>query len=316
VGQFYFGVSGPRWVKIQSALTLEVSRSATPSPVTFRRVEVARQYARLAHECDATAIFSGSCGDAIFLQSFAGLTAADFIHSRGLRPALGAVVYGAAQLEGMSVWRMLAQAFRLAHAPRCHNPFADLPLAAKMLTDNAVMAFERQKAKYLSWVRESTTDLPPGKLQQVLALTSPDLFYDPMGRPGDPELLAPLWSQPLLELVLKIPTYVLMTGGCDRGLARLAFSDTLPTEIARRTDKGGVTAHVQTIIHRNMRFIRDLLIDGALVQQGLLDRFKVQEALGGRPCHTRQTGTVEILGAVTVEAWVRTWSVSSPRAAA
>lgn len=294
---------------------LEVSRSATPSPVTFRRVEVARQYAQLAHECDATAIFSGSCGDAVFLQSFAGLTVADFVHSQGMRPALGAVVYGAAQLEGMSVWRMLAQALRLAHAPRRHDPFADLKLNARMLTRDAVMAFECQKAKYLSWVRESISDLPPGKLQQVLALTAPDLFYDPMGRTGDPELVAPLWSQPLLELVLRIPTYMLMTGGWDRGLTRLAFSDSLPPEIARRTDKGGVTTHVQAVIQRNMRFIRDLLIDGALVQRGLLDRFKVEEALSGRPSHTNPPGTVEILGALTVEAWIRTWSALSPCAA-
>ncbi len=82
----------------------------------------------------------------------------------------------------------------------------------------------------------------------------------------------PLLSQPLVELCLRIPTYLLIKSGRDRALARLAFERDLPTEIVRRRAKGRADQHVRNILDANLDFVRELLLDGFLVRRGLLDR--------------------------------------------
>ena len=54
-------------------------------------------------------------------------------------------------------------------------------------------------------------------------LRQPFDFYDPLGQGNEAERISPLFSQPLMELCLRIPTYVLTEGGWDRAVARRAF---------------------------------------------------------------------------------------------
>jgi len=79
---------------------------------------------------------------------------------------------------------------------------------------------------------------PSGKLWHVHQLSVPWEFYDPFGRPDHPEQVAPLYSQPVIELCLRIPTYVLTAGGWDRAIARAAFCKDLPRGILNRSLRG------------------------------------------------------------------------------
>ncbi len=131
-----------------------------------------------------------------------------------------------------------------------------------------------------------------------------DFFYDPLGHPGDPQHVAPLFSQPLVEVALRIPTYVLMTSGRDRTLARLAFARDVAPQILRRHAKGGMEEHVRDILRRDLDFARSMLLDGMLVKERLLDRVKVEEALSGRPSAVTQ-GLSEIFHHLNIEVWAR-----------
>jgi len=125
----------------------------------------------------------------------------------------------------------------------------------------------------------------------------------------------PLWSQPLLELALRIPTYVLTSQGWDRALARRAFAADLPQEIVARRTKGVLDYYAKRILRRNLGFARELLLDGMLVKRGLLDRKALEEVLSGRPTAI-ESPVVELFDYVSTEAWLRHWSAYEKAAAA
>ncbi len=148
---------------------------------------------------------------------------------------------------------------------------------------------------------------PPGKVWHIESLGPPLPYYDPLGRPEDPEAVHPLLSQPLIELCLRIPTYTLVGGGWDRALARRAFARDLPREILRRRAKGASTATAQRVFESNLPFLREMLLDGLLVRERLLDRAELEGALV--PCQSSPEGRfVPVLfQQLATEAWLRRW---------
>ena len=116
----------------------------------------------------------------------------------------------------------------------------------------------------------------------------------------------PLLSQPLLELCLSLPTYLLTQGGHGRALARRAFAQHLPPQIVNRRSKGGLAEHVAEVLGRNVQEIRAMLLDGQLARHGLLNRANVEEVLSGRP--TALAGHAsQIHGLVAAQAWLDRW---------
>ncbi len=297
-----------------SGVRLETMLGAALSPIpqgTFRRVQSARTELELAIGRGATAIFSGYGGDALFFQNEARLTVADFVHRHGIRRRLARIAYDAAQLEGLSIWRLLLGAFYNGLVPHHYNPLAEALRYSSLVTTDVVHTVRMKNAPW----SQSTRKTPAGKLWHAYGISCSTDYYDPMGQPSDPELISPLLSQPLIEVALRIPTYVLMVGGWDRGLARRAFADELPLEIARRRSKGGMAECTLEVLQTNLPFVRELLLDGQLVQHGLLDREKVAEALADRPSGVMK-GVAAICEHLDREVWLRMWTDQWQRAAA
>ena len=117
----------------------------------------------------------------------------------------------------------------------------------------------------------------------------------------------PLLSQPLVELCLRIPTYVLIRNGMDRATARRAFAPDLPPEIIKRRNKGRIDQHIRNVLDANLNFVRDVLLNGRLVKEGLLNRRNLEMYL------TRERSPAdfeysEILQEqLCVEAWLSRW---------
>lgn len=147
----------------------------------------------------------------------------------------------------------------------------------------------------------------PGKTWQIRSIGPPLPYYDPLGGPDDPEAVQPLLSQPLIEVCLRIPTPMLVSGGWDRAIARRAFRYEIPPEIARRRAKGASTASAQRLFEANLPFLRDLLLDGVLVGKGLLDRAELERTMSPG-ASLLGTGFVPILlQHLATEAWLRRW---------
>ncbi|MFN3631183.1 MAG: asparagine synthase-related protein, partial [Casimicrobiaceae bacterium] len=132
-------------------------------------------------------------------------------------------------------------------------------------------------------------------------------YYDPFEQATAPELVHPLFSQPLVELCLRLPTYLLAHGGRGRALARNAFATDLPPQVANRRSKGGMEEHITAVLHANIDFVRGLLLEGELSRRGMLDRPKVEQLLSGRPT-TLVCSPSQIHGLIAVEAWLSRWT--------
>lgn len=115
-------------------------------------------------------------------------------------------------------------------------------------------------------------------------------------------------SQPVIETALRIPSYILSPDGDDRRLAREAFRQRLPDEVYRRRSKGGTGNYLIQMLMRERRFLTDFLAGGLLAEQGVLDSDKMAAMLRPQSLMTVKNHMMEIVGAITVEAWLRTWT--------
>lgn len=281
---------------------LDVAR--TPTPHHYIGRITSSSDAEIASLVGAMAMFTGAGGDQLFFEIRQWWPAADYLRLRGVDGGFTAASIDAAQLGKVSVWR----AMRLALMDRFRKfpPPLDLHRRRSLISDRV-----RQQAEHPSGfvhpVFISRTRLPLGKLMQVQQLAYSAGYYDPFARERAPELVNPLLSQPLIELCLKLPTYLLAHGGRGRGLVRKAFEGEIPEAIARRRSKGGMEEHINALLDTNTDFARQMLLDGELVRRGLLDRAATEAALSSRPSPGReQVG--EIHFCLAVEAWLQRWS--------
>ena len=83
-------------------------------------------------------------------------------------------------------------------------------------------------------------------------LTTPE-FYNVAPGIDAPEVLAPLYSQPAMELFLRIPLDVHFQDGRERGLARQAFAQDVPAEIIRRSWKDRAPGIVDRLVSCRQR---------------------------------------------------------------
>jgi asparagine synthase (glutamine-hydrolysing) len=285
---------------------LDVARM--PSPANYLGRFGAHTDANLAAAVGAPALFTGSGGDQLFLESATWWPAADYLRLQG--PGIGFLwaAMNAARLGQVSVWR----AARLAIADRFRSrpPAADTARPWALATDT-VWETLKNPGRFQHPVHGEPSDLPIGKLIQAQQVTHFGGYYDPYRREAAPEQVHPLLSQPLIELCLRIPTWVLTVGGRGRGLARRAFAADLPEQIAGRRSKGGLQEQLAAVLASNPDFVRAFLLEGRLAASGLVDRSRLERALSGRPGAVGRPGEIHMY--VAVEAWLQRWPASPGR---
>jgi asparagine synthase (glutamine-hydrolysing) len=288
---------------------------AMPEPANHPYyLEHSRDEATLAAERAADGIFSGYGGDRLFYRERAEWALGDFLSRRGLRPGAWSVALDSARMDQISLWRVLRRAASSGLGQHRWSALEEAGRLRPLLAPEA-LAEARHAADFLHPLLRHPRGTPSGKLWHAHQITMPFDFYDPIGAPGDAERVAPLCSQPLMELALRIPTYVLMRGGWDRATARRAFYRELPPEIRNRTDKGAMEELLRLTLDRNRAFLRELLLDGELVRQRIVQRAKLAEALSGSAIRVG-AGTSELLEYAGTEAWLRCWRGRMRRAAA
>tara|TARA_R110002096_G_scaffold139512_14_gene293942 strand:+ start:1289 stop:3124 length:1836 start_codon:yes stop_codon:yes gene_type:complete len=297
-----------------SAATLDFGQlsglalSAKPADYLYQ-LEHSQYEAKLAQDVGAEAIFTGAGGDGIFFQPRTGLGAVDFAKSHGLSPQLLPIALESARLQNTSLWSVLGAVVKYGLLNVRWSPYDGLTSTSPFLNN------ERQNSITLDdlthpWLTDAA-HIPNGKRLHMLALSAPPTFYDPLGQVDLPEQVYPLISQPLIELCLKIPTWILTTEGVDRGLARNAFQYDIPQKILTRHSKGGINDHYKTIVETHIGFIRDYLLDGLLIRQDLLNRERLENTLTGGEAPTGRNH-LDIMTLVSLEAWVRSWHDVTP----
>jgi asparagine synthase (glutamine-hydrolysing) len=256
---------------------------------------------RIAAEAGARTLWTGQGGDHIFLQTADTWSAADYLQTRGLRPGFIAAVRDAAVLSRQPYWFVLRSAYsRRRAAGPARNSLAQTAyfVAPAALPDNL--------DEYVShpWATNAG-EIPRGKEMQILFLSQVVNRHRPIARLEGAPQHHPLLSQPLMEVCLQIPTYLLLRGGRERGLAREAFADRVPAQILRRRDKGSIVSHATEMLRQSEAFVRELLMDGALAGAGIIIRKELEPYIvQGQPF--REEHLMPLLACIAAEVWVRT----------
>lgn len=291
----------------QADFPLPTILDAAPAPTPglhVGRMGSARMDAELAAAHGAPALFSGGGGDQLFFEFRQCWPAADYLRLHGIDRGLPAALLSAARLGEVSVWRALrlALADRMGPAALTRTPARPMGLLTEAAYRQAAAA---PHPLHPAW--PAATGLPVGKRTQAHQLMYPAGYYDPIERSAAPELVNPLLSQPLVELCLRIPTWLLTQGGRGRGLARLAFAADLPPEIVRRRTKGGMEGHIQTVLLNHLGFAKAMLLEGEMARRDLIDRRRTATLLNGPPALVAScAGELHIC--LAIEAWLRHWS--------
>lgn len=248
---------------------------------------------------------SGHGGDQIFYQFAMHVVVADYLRQNGLHPRFLSIALDTARLTRKSIWSVLRAS--LAHGALNHpfDAYAEVIAKSTFLSVDAMMSVNDAYQMH-PWI-QNASGLPPGKMMHVCGVVdlqsanAPSLFNEVLNAPL---LFA---SQPIVETCLRVPTYVLTNGGIDRSLVRRAFSRELPREIVGRQTKGDTTRYFVDVARANLPFIRELLLDGRMVQERLLDRTRLERLLKSDYL-LLPSDVSPLLNCVVVEAWLRRWS--------
>lgn len=149
--------------------------------------------------------------------------------------------------------------------------------------------------------------LPTAKREQVVGIAYWAGGVDRDHRPGGKPVIYPMLSQPLVEIALRTPAHLLVDHARDRIPLRDAMDPVLPRVVATRRVKSEYAGLYQCAVRRNFGQLRDLLLDGQGVREGLVDSRLLLEdlrrtALGGRP----DPGW-PLIGLIAAETWCRAW---------
>lgn len=302
-------IERPRDPQIHLEEILHARRSAKPAK-SLAYLE-ARQYERsLATEKRASAIFDGEGGDSLFGAGAKTQAMSDYVRRHGVRLDMFRLASDLALMMNSTIWKVLAGGVR--------DGLVRTPVAQPMgvadyrkLVSQSAMDQVSNTSRYGHPWFASDEKLPRSALAPALHVTLPNAFYDPLG-PHDDQIvdrLSPLFSQPIVELCLSIPSYIQAFGGRDRAVARNAFSSDLPIEILNRQWKDRGVGNPEAVFMWNLRFAREMLLDGVLLKQGLLDKSRLEDVLSGRP--TKSSGFVtEVFDHLVTESWLRSWKVT------
>lgn len=255
---------------------------------------VEARIAEVGRASGAKAFFSGKGGDNVLCGISTAGPGADALLTFGLSRATVAAIADLARVHGCTVWT--AAWFSLKKAIR--------PLRS----DAAQTLFLRPGLEVPApdhpWLQR-VNGILPGKRDHVRTLLVAHAFLDRYAHASAGPVIAPMLSQPMIELCLRIPTWMWIDGGQNRAVARQAFASRLAERVRQRTTKGGLDGFAAAV-YRNAR--KDLLMflsEGRLASAGLLDMPAVLKALS----QDVQTSAVltKLFQIADTEAWARTW---------
>lgn len=251
----------------------------------------------------AEALVTGKGGDALFFQMPTPQVLADLWRAEGLSALGHRRNREVARWLRRSVWSVWREAWRSPPDP----------FAAPAVGRFAGWALrDIPKGAPHPWLA-NLGRAPPGKVIQIHALTGTHMAVGANRRSGAADLVQPLLAQPMMELCLAIPTWELVRGGRDRGLARDAFAAWLPQTVAQRRSKGALTSLYARRAADDIPALREHLLDGVLAAAGLLDRAEMEAALNVDDLIWR-SDVLDLSGAAAVESWVRYWQTRVPDA--
>ena len=252
----------------------------TPWPCSsFTTIADGEERRRLYADTRADAVSYGFGGDVLFHRLNDVSVVVDFVYRHGIDRRLPRIALDAAQLERTSLSNVASEALAYGLFKRRYRLNAARGDDYRYSADRDLKTSVQADLAYVHPLFREPRDVPPGKLVHARNIVWTCCHrYDPFERSDDPAFLAPLCSQPFLELSLRIPVYVLTKG------ARIApWREPLSAKPARGRDPPQgeriVSERKKDLVRDNLPLLRELMLDGVLVREGLLKRAQMEQAL-------------------------------------
>ncbi|MGH6649980.1 MAG: asparagine synthase-related protein [Sphingopyxis sp.] len=284
---------------------IDVTRSAAPlhpwpfAPLYKQTNEAIHRRLLSAEPFDA--FFTGNGGDGIFFGTRSAIPLVDRLLADGPRPSVASTVGDISTLTGADARTVLKHAWARyrrnggRHAPGYNVSGLNPKMAGRIKRRGATHPW----LKAPDWVL-------PGKTVHAAYLMRAQKGVELYDRAARPPHIAPLMSQPIVELCLAIPSWHWIAGGRNRAVARSAFEPLLPALVSARTQKGGPGNFHLSIYRQHRGVLHQRLREGVLVSSGLLD----PSFLDGPDDPTwRGAERIDrILAFSAAENWARYWS--------
>lgn len=263
-----------------------------PANPLLRPLQAAIAAAAVELKCGL--ILDGAGGDNLFCSVTSAAPVLDALWWSGPRAALASASDIAARAD-CTWWKLASATCRRALKPQ---------LAWK--EDRSLLQREALLARPdpHPWLQGLPNALP-GKKEHVQALVHIQHFLD-RGAPAGIGLLHPLMAQPLLELCLRIPSWMWVRVGRDRAIARDAFRDLLPGSVYRRRSKGSLEGLLHRAFARLAPDMRAILMTGELRRCRILDVDALDRAFAGAQLG-RDDLQLRISELVALELWTGSW---------
>jgi asparagine synthase (glutamine-hydrolysing) len=261
---------------------------------------------KIAEQHPYSTVFNGDGGDSGFGAQSISLATDDFLRLRGFSRGLITLAAQVALRTQVTTWSVLGATFHRRLFGTSMTVYRDRFLRTCALVSRHVRGAGLQSAQYPHPWFDNCEDVPWHTIRRLGNLMQTPQLYNPFLPPASfsPYVAAPLYSQPVVELCLRIPIYIHFYRGHDRGLAREAFREDVPWQILRRQWKDRAPGAFENLVRRNRTFLREMLLGGILSSEGLLDQNALQDALNDG-VSARPFFVGELLSHLDLELWLR-----------
>lgn len=282
-------------IKEEEVLRPPIRRYPRPGAHHLSRI-FDRRLAEISSSLCGDSFFGGSGGDYLLGNFGTSAPAADAFRHYGLSRQFLWTANQVAKIHRASVWRAMRLAIVKAHSQdrvRYRNPF---------ISDQA----EAANAPLHPWLMEGENGLP-GKREQILGLVGGRDGVESRERNLTFPCRQPFLSQPVVEVCLRIPSWLSVADGRDRSVARRAFADLLPNVVVNRRTKGNFATVNRAIFERLLPNLPELLLGGRLVQEDITIAAGIEAALSN-PDHLDDRRMHALLDIAKAEMWCRSSS--------
>lgn len=285
------------------------NRLASP-PGMFDCIGLASNPSKAAVIHGADVLFTGIGGDNIFCQPPFNFSALDYARKYGIGPGFLKRALEASRYGRVSFMQTLTETVRELIRPAPCGAYVLGRLYGQYIAPFVCRDFlvNSDHGNMLHPLLMGSNDGLKAKYLQILssAFFTVD-YYDHWDTTYSVERVHAFLQQPIIEACLRIPSWVMTTGGVDRALARMAFRQMLPHDVVRRIGKSTPTAYYEDLCRHNLDFIRSVLLDGALSKERVIDRKHLEDVLNGDAPLAEQF-SYDLLNLTGLEYWIRSWT--------
>jgi asparagine synthase (glutamine-hydrolysing) len=250
--------------------------------------------------------FTGQGGDHLFFETRTPFVFADYVLRKGAGRRSVAELLSAARLSERSVWSVLRHVLPVLLDGGAEHATRFAGIRSRETRVNKQVHEGLDPADVLpDWAR-TPDGVAPAKFEQVVSLVHLFQIRTGFAPRASGQLLHPLISQPLVELCLKTPTYILCGDGWPRGLARQAMQGIIPDTVRLRRSKGDASRFYIEQLAANHALLSGALLEGALVEGGYVSAGDMKAFLKPGAFRTETLGRM-ILVYYVIECWIRRW---------